>query len=789
MAPITLPDSNFAPLASLNNGIVSDVGGSNSPLVTVSNLPPYNTPTKDNVSITQSAPLQVESSGVPIFAESSNSGDVNLPQGFQLAPSSVVSSAVYDEQSGKTIDPNTGAYYDEKLNAWLMPTSEAYEQSTFTPSNSTAPDNAIVVAPSATKVLGGDNEGQSNVFVPGTPVTEFPLSSLDGNALAPSSNAPLSNLNIVPSIEQTNTAIEPTQATNPLSSLNQTSSNPSATVAPLSQPPAQVADNTQTDNAGITAITPETPMIQGPDGGWIPDPNPTGPVNYSNPSTPTTGGGLSSVTGTSMDGGSTAPQTSDEGNTSQSGFTPMPIVNYSPTGGGSSQSGQPTVDLTPINKQLSDLQTGQSSLNDQYNALSQSQKDIVDALTKQGTNAQTAIDTVTKSVTDLSKTVANNQDITTQAITDLGTNVNNQVGALNTGLQNTNTLLGNATAQEQADFAKLNSQQQQQALDMANQGTTLGNAIDAVNTNLSDAQQKEVANQVAMGKSLNDAILSVQTGLSTSLDTTNKTIAENQAQTEEKLNNLSDAQKAQVASQVAMGVSLTAAINSVQSNVNSQISGLGTNVSNLTGNVNNLQTTLNDMSKTTPKATLLKGNQIASPLASSYVIPTNTYATPAPDPNQLAEIQNAAEGGIMHMASGGDLPMAPKLLRGQSTQHPNLMGWHGAQLFADGGVAKEHNPEFFSEGGLNSIKHRYVTGAGDGTSDSIPAMLANGEFVIPADVVSSLGNGSNDSGAKVLDEFMKTIRAHKQKHDAKDLPPDSKGALSYLLAAKKKVRA
>lgn len=67
-------------------------------------------------------------------------------------------------------------------------------------------------------------------------------------------------------------------------------------------------------------------------------------------------------------------------------------------------------------------------------------------------------------------------------------------------------------------------------------------------------------------------------------------------------------------------------------------------------------------------------------------------------------------------------------------------------------------------------------------------MLANGEFVIPADVVSSLGNGSNDSGAKVLDEFLRVIRDHKRKADAKHLPPDSKGPLSYLTDAKRKVR-
>jgi hypothetical protein len=105
---------------------------------------------------------------------------------------------------------------------------------------------------------------------------------------------------------------------------------------------------------------------------------------------------------------------------------------------------------------------------------------------------------------------------------------------------------------------------------------------------------------------------------------------------------------------------------------------------------------------------------------------------------------------------------------------------------AEGGSIEEHNPQFFSEGGLGSMENRYVKGNGDGTSDSIPAMLANGEFVIPADIVSALGNGSNDSGASILDEFLKTIREHKQGANAKHLPPDSKGPLGYLLETKQK---
>lgn len=106
------------------------------------------------------------------------------------------------------------------------------------------------------------------------------------------------------------------------------------------------------------------------------------------------------------------------------------------------------------------------------------------------------------------------------------------------------------------------------------------------------------------------------------------------------------------------------------------------------------------------------------------------------------------------------------------------------QFAAQGGLIG-HNPSFYSEGGA-SLANRYVKGDGDGTSDSIPAMLATGEFVIPADVVSSLGNGDNDAGAKELDKFMSVIRQHKRKAGPKDLPPDSVGALEYLAMATKK---
>jgi hypothetical protein len=80
----------------------------------------------------------------------------------------------------------------------------------------------------------------------------------------------------------------------------------------------------------------------------------------------------------------------------------------------------------------------------------------------------------------------------------------------------------------------------------------------------------------------------------------------------------------------------------------------------------------------------------------------------------------------------------------------------------------------------------HVAGEGDGTSDDIPAMLADGEFVFPADVVSALGNGSTKAGTDKLYEMMHSIRARARKAHPSDLPPDAlKSPLDYLKGRKK----
>ena len=88
-----------------------------------------------------------------------------------------------------------------------------------------------------------------------------------------------------------------------------------------------------------------------------------------------------------------------------------------------------------------------------------------------------------------------------------------------------------------------------------------------------------------------------------------------------------------------------------------------------------------------------------------------------------------------------------------------------------------------AQGGLMELaKGRYLQGETDGMADKIPAQigrdqpaaLSHGEFVIPADVVSHLGNGNSDAGAKKLYSMMDKIRQARTgtKKQGKQINPD-----------------
>jgi len=144
----------------------------------------------------------------------------------------------------------------------------------------------------------------------------------------------------------------------------------------------------------------------------------------------------------------------------------------------------------------------------------------------------------------------------------------------------------------------------------------------------------------------------------------------------------------------------------------------------------------------------------------------------------------ALAGGATLLASSGK-QQKPTLSRNDAPAHDvaamerTSMPVDQSVYYGTGGGNRRYlsdTPEvqMLAKGG--GIGH-LIQGAGDGTSDDIPAMLSDGEYVIPSAVVSALGNGSNKAGAKKLDALKKNVlKTHYKSAKA----PKAMGIGSYM---------
>jgi len=182
-----------------------------------------------------------------------------------------------------------------------------------------------------------------------------------------------------------------------------------------------------------------------------------------------------------------------------------------------------------------------------------------------------------------------------------------------------------------------------------------------------------------------------------------------------------------------------------------------------------------------------------------------TYAPGSVYVPEYKDYRTAAEGGIMRLAVGGSVDdemggdySAMGMDQGNMQKGLFGLGYAGGgiseiledakaqgltpeayqQIYGRGNsilemqkALKEGKMVNMADGGISSLGSysdggRMLKGPGDGMSDSIPGVIANkqparladGEFVIPADVVSHLGNGSTDAGAKQLYAMMDKVR-------------------------------
>jgi hypothetical protein len=181
------------------------------------------------------------------------------------------------------------------------------------------------------------------------------------------------------------------------------------------------------------------------------------------------------------------------------------------------------------------------------------------------------------------------------------------------------------------------------------------------------------------------------------------------------------------------------------------------------------QPTLAELSKS------LTSTPASTPVA-SVSVPSSTSTSGGFNFGNAALVGGAALG-LGALASDSSSPAA------QAAYRQQVLNWNARPVEApiDGTAQGQAmlDPRFVAaaRGGLMSLAGggalggysdggRLLKGPGDGMSDNIPASISNrqparladGEFVVPADVVSHLGNGSTDAGAKVLYKMMDQVR-------------------------------
>ena len=156
------------------------------------------------------------------------------------------------------------------------------------------------------------------------------------------------------------------------------------------------------------------------------------------------------------------------------------------------------------------------------------------------------------------------------------------------------------------------------------------------------------------------------------------------------------------------------------------------------------------------------------------------------DNNAYQPYRTMAAGGVTDLDNYDQTPQMqnPGTLdipnRNEVSNNQGYMG-DSVQMMAHGGVSDLGG---YSDGG------RLLKGPGDGVSDDIPASiggkqparLAEGEFVVPARIVSELGNGSTDAGAKRLYQMMDRIQSDRKKTTGKGKFSDNPKAYKHLPA-------
>ena len=177
--------------------------------------------------------------------------------------------------------------------------------------------------------------------------------------------------------------------------------------------------------------------------------------------------------------------------------------------------------------------------------------------------------------------------------------------------------------------------------------------------------------------------------------------------------------------------------------------------------------------------------------------------TPA-TPNPLRQLYSKMSSHDMGMAKGG---LPHKYAEAAPDGHnPEFITGLTGYYASGGGTGQSDDIPAMLHDGDYVMDAETVSALGDGSSkagrevldgfrskvphrdrqegSAVPAKIADGEYVFPAAFVTSLGNGDNKRGAKILDGLREKLREHKRSAPSTKIPPKAKSPLDYIKQAK-----
>jgi hypothetical protein len=530
--------------------------------------------------------------------------------------------------------------------------------------------------------------------------------------------------------------------------------------------------------------------------------------------------------------------------------------------------------ITALSQQTQD-QLAQADANTQakFNALTSAQQAQADALTAQGASLTDAINQVAQqnqsAIGALSNVVNANQAQTQQSLDQLSQTFQDQ---LNASDQATKDAFNNLSSNEQAlaatqaantgdlkaAIADVQAQSNQAISGVGQQVSELSNVV----SSNQDVVTQRINDLVSQGLTQQQAIDQTNQELSQMSSDLNQQIAASDAANQTAVSNLASSTAAQTKAiqdqitQQQQQAQAKQALADASKFIDVKNPWLTVGKSQDQGlQEEKLQQIFNSLDPAL-QVQLARGTQQAATGGSIHGIDPDLYSLMMnrmgyPDGGLVTETQPIADAGNMlvdmnktaNSLAPKFVKSEPKFFRPQAKGKPMELGAltqlkQAPKLgaLAHGGLPskyeenapKGHKPEF-----ITGLTGYYAGGRGTGQSDDIPAMLhdgdyvidaeavsalgdgsskagkdvlthfmhevphrdgaegnpvpakiADGEFVLPESFVTALGGGDNKHGAKMLDEMRKRLREHKRSAPLSKIPPKAKSPLDYLKGVK-----